>query len=65
MKHLKESIMSDKATNQDIKTLQKTLKVQRRQLKSLKKNLKKILEVIRTVFYGLPTNKFKYLRDLN
>ena len=40
------------------------LKVQRRQPKSLK-NGKKIFELTGTVFYGLRTNKFKYLKDLN
>ena len=26
---------------------------------------KNLLEVISTVFYGMPNNKFKYLKDLN
>lgn len=50
-----------KIANQDTEN---TAKVQRRQWKLLNQ-CKKLLKVISTVFYGLPTNKFKYLKDFN
>ena len=48
MKHLKESILSDDIEN----TAKKDT--------GSEKVMEKKLEVMNTVFYGLPTNKFKY-----
>ena len=56
--------MIGEIANQDIQNKAKMLKVKRRQQKSLKKQ-KKLSEVINTVFYGLPTTKVKYLKNLN
>ena len=64
MKYLNESIMSDEIANQDIKNTAKNIKSSE-EVKEVIKEMEKLLEVISAVFYGLPTNKVKYLKDLN
>ena len=53
MKQVKESIIIDKLVNEVID--------KRKQQKSLMK-LRKLLNLTNVTFYGLPTNKAKYLK---
>ena len=61
---MKESIMSDKKANQDIENAAKNVKSSEEAMEVIKE-LKKLLELISPVFYGLPTNKVNYFKDLN
>ena len=61
---MKESIMSDKKANQDIENTAKNVKSSEEAMEVIKE-LKKLLELISPVFYGLPTNKVNYFKDLN
>ena len=63
VKLVKESIMIDKIIDQDIESTAKNIKSSEEAMKVVKEMEKK-LEVTSAVFYGLPTNKIKYLKDL-
>ena len=63
MKHKKDSTMSTEIANQDIETTAKKVKSSEEAMKVVIEMEK--LAVINTAFLGLPTNKFKYLKDLN
>ena len=65
MKHVKESTTSDEKTNQDIENTAKNIKSSEETMEIIKEMEKKLLEVIITAFYGLPTSKFKYLKNMN
>ena len=65
MKHVKESIMCDEIANQDIENAANNVKSSEEAIEVVKKMGKKKFELTGTVFYGLCTNKFKYLKDLN
>ena len=65
MKYVKESIISDEIANQDIKNTATNVKSSEEAMEVVKEMGKKLLVVTSTVFYGLATNKFKYLKDLN
>ena len=61
---MKESIMSDEKANQDIENTAKNVKSSEEAMEVIKE-LKKLLELISPVFYGLPTNRVNYFKDLN
>ena len=61
---MKESIMNDEKANQDIENTAKNVKSSEEAMEVIKE-LKKLLKLISPVFYGLPTNKVNYFKDLN
>ena len=63
MNNKKDSIMSTEIANQDIETTAKKVKSSEEAMKVVIEMEK--LAVINTAFLGLPSNKFKYLKDLN
>ena len=64
VKHMKESIMSNEIANQDFANIVKNAKSSEEAMEVVKE-MEKLLEVISALFYGLPTNKVKYLKDLD
>ena len=64
MKYVNKSIMSNQIANQDIENTAKNVKSSEKVIEIIKE-MEKLLQVISTVFYGLSTNKVKYLKDLN
>ena len=64
MKYVRKSIMSYEIVNQDIENTGKNIKSSE-EVMEVVKEIEILLEVITAIFYGLPTNKVKYLKDLN
>ena len=58
MKYVRKSIMSYEIVNQDIENTGKNIK-------SSEEVMEVVKEIEIAIFYGLPTNKVKYLKDLN
>ena len=57
--------MSDETANQDIENTANNVKNLEEAMAVVKKMEKKIFEVINTVLFGLPINKFECFKDLN
>ena len=64
MKHVKQSIMSDEIANQDIGNTAKKVNSSEEAMEVIKE-MQKIIRSNKYSIYGLPTNKLKYLKDLN